>query len=188
MGYGISDNAQLLALLHKGDSLAFDALFRLYHNKILVFATHYVGREADAKDITQEVLYTIWERRDQITHINGYIFRVARNACLDYLQKKKQLLSLDDDYVQKQAWIQYVSLTDDTAASVIEKELEAQIEKSIDQLPEKCRRVFILSRIEGYQQSEIANKMDISLKTVEAHMTKALKHLRKQLKEFLGLF
>lgn len=185
MGYGISDNAQLLALLHKGDSLAFDALFRLYHNKILVFATHYVGREADAKDITQEVLYTIWERRDQITHINGYIFRVARNACLDYLQKKKQLLSLDDDYVQKQAWIQYVSLADDTAASVMEKELEAQIEKSIDQLPEKCRRVFILSRIEGYQQSEIANKMDISLKTVEALKKRSGATWRKRYNHFM---
>ena len=189
MGYQLKNNTLLMDLLKKGDNQAFDALFKLYHNKILVFITHYIGCEDDAKDITQEVLYTIWEKREAIrTNINGYVFMVARNACLDYLQKKKQLLSLEDDFVQKQAWIQYVSLADDAAASLIEHELENQIEKSIHQLPEKCRQVFILSKVEGYQQSEIAKKMNISLKTVEAHMTKALKHLRKQLKEFLGLF
>ena len=189
MGYGVENNTQLLALLHKGEQRAFEALFRLYHHKIIAFATQYIWDSSDAKDIAQEVLYTIWEKRDQIhTNINGYIFRTARNACLDYLQKKKKLLSLDDDYVQKHAWIQYASLADETAASLIEKELQKQIEQSIDELPEKCKRVFIMSRIEGYQQAEIARQMDISPKTVEAHMSKALKHLRKKLKDFLGLF
>ncbi len=115
----------------------------------------------------------------------GIYIKLPRNACLDYLRTKKQLLNIENNLNQLEASINHTAFSDDTASLLIEKELYEAVLKSIDLLPPKCKDVFVKSRIEGLNHKEISKKMDISTKTIETHITKALKHLRVSLREFL---
>ncbi|WP_394750171.1 RNA polymerase sigma-70 factor [Spongiimicrobium salis] len=183
------DNAIFIELLHKGDDKAFEALYELYYNRLLHVAKGYVSNLEEAEEIVQDTFLKVWKKRKKIdANINGYLYTTVRNSCLDFLRKNKSRVRLYDSFDQKEDWINYVSLKDDVASLLIEKELEAQIKIAIDLLPEKCRNVFIKSRVEGLKQRDISEELNISINTVENHISKALKHMRLHLREFLTLF
>ncbi len=178
-------NIDFLKLLRSGDSKTFEVLHGLYYQKLLCFIINYIKNEEDSLDILQDVFIKIWKKRSQInSNLNGYIYATARNHCLDYLRKQKARPTRNDDFTQKEAWINYISLKDQTASLIIEKELKEQIDKAIRILPGKCRTVFIKSKIKGYRRNEIAEELNISVKTVENHLTKALKKMRSLLKDY----
>lgn len=187
-------NSQFLAdkkfivLLNEGDVAAFEILFKLYRPKLLYIASQYISVREDAEEIVQNVFLKVWSKKNIQSNINGYIYKVTKNCCLDYLRTKKQLLNVENNLSQLEAAINYTALSDDTASIIIENELNEAVLKSIDLLPEKCKDVFVKSRIEGLRHKEISIEMDISTKTVENHITKALKHLRVSLREFLPFF
>lgn len=183
------DNAIFIDLLNKGDDKAFETLYELYYNRLLHVAKGYVGNLEEAEEIVQDTFLKIWKKRKKIdSNINGYLYKVTRNSCLDFLRKNKSRIRLHDNFDQKEGWINYISLKDDVASLLIEKELEAQIMVAIELLPEKCRYVFIKSRVEGLKQRDISKELNISINTVENHISKALKHMRLHLREYLTLF
>ncbi len=184
------NSKSFLSLLQKADDSAFKVVLDLYHNRLLLFATHYLNSKEDAEDIVQDVFIKLWEKKKQInikTNLNAYLFSMTRNACLDHLRAAKSKVALNNKE-QVDAWINHFSLSNANASNLIEKELEQQIEKAIALLPDKSKNVFIKSRIQGIAHHEISTQLNISSKTVEYHIGRALKHMRLHLQEFLHLF
>lgn len=179
---------EFITLLNSGDVLAFEVLFKLYRSKLLYIASQYVTNKQDAEEIIQNIFIKVWSKKNIQSNINGYLYSMTKNACLDFLRSKKQQLHLDNNLSQLEASINYEALSDDSASLIIEKELNEAILNSIEFLPQKCKDVFVKSRIEGLKHKEISAEMNISTKTVENHITKALKYLKVSLKEFLPFF
>jgi RNA polymerase sigma-70 factor, ECF subfamily len=163
------------------DLPSYEKLFRELFKPLCSFAMKYVGDLEEAKNLVHEVFITVWEKYDTLpsdTNYRSYLFTSVRNRSLNYLRDQKKHLTLEKVPDQSLA----------TEASMMETaELEKEIELAINLLPEKCRQVFELNRQEGLKYAEIAEKMGISVKTVEAQMSKALRVLREHLREFLTL-
>lgn len=173
--------------INKGNKEAFKVLFELYYGKLLYFAQSYISNKEDAEEVIQDVFVKVWKKRKKITtNINGYLFKTTKNTCLDYLRSKKSKLSTTENMVQLEALINFHALSDNNASSIIRKELEQKIRTGIELLPEKCRQVFVKSRIDGLKNKEISDELDISIRTVENQMSKAIKHMRVHLREFLS--
>ena len=155
----------------------FETLFRSHFGELCGFSTKYVGDTA--KDIVHEVFIMIWEKFDSLsadTNYKSYLFTSVRNRCLNYIRDNKKHSDLD-------AILEIAAATNDDNIETIE--LAEQIEDGLDLLPEKCREIFELSRIEDLKYAAIAERLNISVKTVEGQMSKALRILRDHLSEFL---
>jgi RNA polymerase sigma-70 factor, ECF subfamily len=134
----------------------------------------------------QSAFITVWEKRKSLdiqTSLKSYLYRMVRNACLNVIKHEK---------IKQQHVAHELAVTEATYESVSQKvyatELELKIGEAMKVLPEQCRLVFQLSRFEELKYQEIADQLQISVKTVENHMGKALKIMREQLKEYLPLF
>ena len=135
-----------------------------------------------SEDVVQDVFAKLWAKKTEIPLLQSgknFLFRVTINATLDHLEKNKRIVRLEgNDHMAGSA--------NETEEIIELKELEAKISKSLDGLSPKCRAVFVLSRYEGMKYREIADHLDISVKTVENHMGKALSHMREKLLPSLG--
>ena len=171
--------------IQKGDRKVFATLIEIYYEETFWYAKSLSRNDALAKDLTQEDFYKLWSKRKKIKDevvIKGWLFRSVRNKFLDHVKKNRrqtQLLETTladtlDTFIQRQ---------NDEGMS---KKL-AIIEKEIQNLPKKCHEVFLLSKKEGLTNNEIAEHLGISLKTVEGHLTKALKTLKEKVIEKIQL-
>ncbi|MDH7445622.1 RNA polymerase sigma-70 factor [Aquimarina sp. 2201CG14-23] len=183
------ENNFFIKNLKEGNEETFKILFELYYGKLLHIAKGYVVNSEDAEEIVQDVFLKAWKKRKDIkSNVNGYLFMITKNLCLDYLRSKKHKLSSSNTLIQLEAFINHEALTDTESSSIIEKELAQKIKLAIELLPEKCKNVFVKSRLEGKKNREISDELDISVKTVENHMSKAIKHMKVHLREFLSFF
>ena len=159
----------------------FETLFRTEYKRMLLFAIHYVKEEEAAKEIVQEAFINLWEKRESIDperEVKSYLSSSVRNRCLNYLRDNKRfngtLLSLGG----------LLPLPASEEYNQIEfRELSGQIHRAIEELPEKCREIFRLNRFEQMKYQQIADYLNISIKTVETQMSKALAHLRSRIKQ-----
>lgn len=179
---------------HILDRSLFEQLFKKHFAHLCNFAQQYVGDADTAQDLTQKVFIRLWEKREKIDPqqaIQSYLFTSVRNRCLNHIRDHKkyrsQILDLDASDFE-------VVVQEDGLAL---EELQEKIAAALQELPEKCRQVFEMSRFREMKYKDIAEELDISQKTVEAHMSKALKSLRESLQEyrmlwwyllFIGLF
>jgi RNA polymerase sigma-70 factor, ECF subfamily len=169
--------------LKKGDESVFDFIFKYYYPGLVVYADRFVLDRMSAEDIVQDVFVRFWEKSktlDTSTNLKGYFFLSVKNGCLDYLKHQK----VSDKYR-----LQVLSQGDIPNASdadyFIESELKSKIELAISKLPDRCREIFILNRIDNMTSKEIALKLGISHRTVETQIGKALRLLRTELKDYL---
>lgn len=149
----------------------FDIYFRKLYLPLGMFALRIVGDEYVAEDIVSNTFAKIWQKINsgfEIDNFTTYIYQAVRNESLSYLRKKKEMVGLEN-----------IPEVDEEAIDTSER--DAKIWKAIDELPEKCRRVFLLSKRDGLSNEEIAEEMGISLKTVKNQMTKAFSRLREAL-------
>jgi RNA polymerase sigma-70 factor (ECF subfamily) len=161
--------------------IKFELLFRELFKPLCGFSLKYVGDVDQARGLVHEVFVAVWEKLDKLPldiNYRSYLYTAVRNRSLNYLRDKKKHVTLQN--------IPESRLTE-VNSGLETSELEREIEMAIQLLPEKCRMVFELSRKEDLKYAEIAQKMGISIKTVEAQMSKALSSLREHLKEFLSL-
>lgn len=170
--------------MKKGKEYAFDYFFNYYYPGLCVFAQKIIALpEQQAKDIVQDVFVKFWNDREKLdirTSIRSYLFVSVRNRCLDVLRKKNRSLQLKEISEGQ-------DVADESFETYILSELESLFNQSLDKLPERCREVFELSRLQGLKNREIAEKLSLSEKTVENQMTKALRVLREELKDYLPL-
>ena len=172
------DDIFLLQLIKNGDKHAFKYIFDTYFTALCRFMYLYLGNTQEAEDIASDILASIWENRKKLEirlTFKAYLFQAAKNRCLNAIRDRKATVSLDDINGQDTP---QVNVTD----SLETEELNHLIQEAILSLPDKCREVFLKSRTNNLTNQEIAESMDISVKTVEAQITKALKQIRK----FLG--
>ncbi len=163
--------------LKNDDRAAFEKLFKLYSERIYYFTIRYIKNKEEAEEITQEVFVRLWNRRfDLKTELSfsSYLFMIAKNAVIDLLRKRQKESSLNEEITPD-----VNAIAEKSNNSVEYKELNEIVKNSILQLPEKRRQIFLLSRNEGLTYKEIAEKLNISIKTVESHMRLALQQLKK---------
>ena len=175
----------------KGDEKAFAYFYNLYYNQIVVFCTEFIYDRDKAKSITQEAFLKLWINKEKVKKINGikaFLYTSAKSECLNLLRHKKVVNKYLDHSLQKrEESLNMEVLNAMNFDTVMLTELEELIQVSIDELPNKCRQVFIMIRIDRKKNKEIAAELNITVKAVEANMTRALKVLKKRLSAYLPI-
>jgi len=160
-------------------------LFKTYYQPLCNYAYTFVQDRDEAEEIVQSTFLSVWEKKNVTeirTAIKPYLYAMVRNACLNVIKHEKiKQKHVASELVMAERSVESVSRT------VIATELETRIYKAMEKLPEQCRLIFKLSRFEELKYSEIADQLDLSVKTVENQMGKALKIMREQLKDYLPL-
>lgn len=171
---------------HRNPEL-FDELFKQYSKPLFYYAVKFVEDEA-ARDIVQDVFEKLWSDQ-KITvkqSLNSLLFTMVRNSCLQNLEKQKvrnkylesNKLKLQEDELQF-----YMN----EGTSLIEQELENKLHEVLENLPERCKQIFLLSRFGNKKNREIAEELDISVKAVEKQISKALTSIRIEMKDYVPL-
>jgi len=176
----------LYVALKEGKETAFEMIFKTYYRPLCNYAYSFLNDKDEAEEVVQSSFISIWEKRNEIsiqTSFKSYLYRVVRNACLNVI-KHERVKQQHADYEKARGEPSHESV----AQAVTASELEQRIYGAMKVLPEQCRLVFQLSRFEELKYQEIADQLNISIKTVENQMGKALKIMRTQLKDFLPLF
>lgn len=175
----------LINRMQKLDKTAFEQLFREHFTPLVAFANKFLHDIDSSKEIVHDAYIKLWEKRDTIDlskSVKSYLFTSVYNRSLNYIRDHKKFMKEEMDYERFDT-----GDYQDSSRKMIGKEIEQEINQSIESLPEACKNVFLLSRFEGLKYAEIAEKLGISVKTVEAQMSKALKILREKLKEYIPL-
>lgn len=179
------DEKELFGKLKNGDEKAFELLFHKYYGYLCVYASKIVNEDDAAEEIVQDFFVKLWEKKGLLTietSVNNYLFRSVKNLCLNYLQHNK----IKNSYAKKAAEKAEHSITENY--DFPEPDLFEKIENCISSLPEKRQIIFRLSRQEGMKYHEIAEKLQISIKTVETQMGLAIKTLRELLRNSFIFF
>ncbi len=179
------EEIELFKGIKKSDEKSFEILFKKYYGYLCLYATKIINDDSAAEEIVQDLFVKIWEKRGQLnieTSIKNYLFRSVKNLCINYIQHNKTKLR----YTQKVISEIENNYSDDD--SFYEIELSQKIKESINSLPEKRKEIFRLSRQEGLKYHEIAEKLNVSIKTVETQMSLAIKTLRDKLKNYYRFF
>ena len=176
------EERDLLVRLRGGDEGAYDAIFRQWYAPLVATTTGLLRDRGPAEEVVQDVMLELWRRREGITFetsLRAYLFQAARNRALNYLRRQRV-------ESRGEATIAAGMPTPEPADSEArEGELNVAIQQAIAGLPDRCREVFEMSRIQGLKYSEIATELGISIKTVEAQMGKALRVMREKLAPWL---
>ena len=179
-----SDGEDSWELIRSGDRKAFEQAFRAWYRVLCAYALPILRDKDEAEEAVQNVYYNIWAKRENIQvtgPLKSYLYRAVHNECLNRIKHLKVRAAYADDY-------RSVNSTHTTSEKSIEtKELGRQISSAIGSLPEQCGLVFRMNRFENMKYAEIAEKLNISVKTVESHMGKALKILRVKLADYMPL-
>lgn len=181
-------NGQIIEAIRNGNERAFEEVFQKHYNKLFNYACHYLIDQEIARDIIQETFMRLWENRANLhssSNLNALLFKITHNNCLNYL-KHLTIQKKHSDSVRKNLIayrLNYAALKDETSEQIIYNELQDKVDKAIQQLPPKCKEIFVLSRTREYKHKEIAQQLNISVKTVENHIAEALRRIRVCLHE-----
>ena len=175
-------------LSHSGEE-EFRQIFEVCYPRLLRFAAVYTGNIQDAEDILQNVFLRFWEIRASLqldTSLNTYLLTMVKNHCINHLKHQQVVQRYSANRMtelQQEMSFNYYAFSKFNPEQMDIESLERLTEKAIGELPEQCRKVFELSRYEGLKYREIAERLGISVKTVETHISNALKILRVTMKD-----
>lgn len=176
-----------------GEIKAFNKLYSDYHGLFVRFANTYIQDEAAAEDIAVEGIMYYWENRKSLLHdsnIPAYILEVIKHKCLNHLRHlrvredaEQQILA----HMQRVNNLRIVTLEACDPQEIFSSEAQRLVDEALDMLPEKTREIFLMSRYESKTYNEIAEHFSLSVKSVEFHISKALKVLKVKLKDYVGV-
>lgn len=176
---------KLLDNIKKGTEESYKQLFDKYYLQLTIYANKFVNDLDQSRELVQDLFVRIYEKRDQInihTSLKAHLYQSIRNSCINYIKQRQTQATHHEN-------IKYINNGSDINISeqILETELEYQVLHALKQLPDQCRKVFQMNRFEGLKNQEIADRLSISKRTVETHISKALKILRKELSTYLKI-
>ena len=171
----------------------FDSIYINNFSRLFLFAKEYVLFDEEAENIVQDIFLMLWEKREALrvdVSLTAYLFTLVKNKCIDFLrhQMVEQMYTENvkhEYYEELNVKLFALESFDHNFSS--EEDIETLLRNAIDKLPERCRLIFIKSRIEGKKYKEIAEELNLSVNTVEGQISIALKKLREELKDYLPL-
>ncbi|MDR2775360.1 MAG: RNA polymerase sigma-70 factor [Tannerella sp.] len=168
--------------IKEGDIKTFEKVFRQYYMPLCIYSSGITGRKEISEEVVQDVFYNIWKERENIRilrSVKNYLYGAVRNQSLRYLE----MLSVHERYVEN-IYHEVQEASEPSPQEYLEyKELEQLINITLNKLPERRMQIFKMHRMEGKKYKEIAERFSISVKTVEAEMTKAYKTLRREIEK-----
>lgn len=179
-------NDQDIALqqrLSRGDETAFQETFELYFRVLVLFATKFSLEKEVAEDLVQDVFVKLYEQKDRLqfhSSLKAFLYQSVRNKCIDLIRSTK---TRERHHVEIKAGAEIEGLNSEEL--MMQSELEEKIYLSISQLPDQCQLIFKMNRFEGKKNQEIADELNISKRTVETQISKALKILREEIYPYL---
>jgi len=176
-----------ITALKSGNIKAYESLFRQYYAALVIFAGKYVSDLDVAREIVQDFFVKLYEKRLSLSidvSVKSYLYRSVYNGCINYLNQR----NIHEKHIKNIGLER--ELLDDPEDEIRSVDLQKKIFDSIEELPFRCRQIFKMKRFEGFKNEEIANRLNLSKRTVETQMSKALKILRSNLSgyEFLILY
>ncbi|OHX68629.1 hypothetical protein NH26_19050 [Flammeovirga pacifica] len=161
----------------------FEVLFKAQYPKLCAYANTFLKDIQASEDVVHDVLIKLWEQKEQIdidTSLEAYLFRAVRNKCLNVIRHTE----VKENY---KVHVDHTSSSQHVEEDLEASELDDKIQSAINQMPDKRKNIFLLSRFEGLKYSEIATQLNISVKTVENQMSSALKYLKTELSSFISI-
>ena len=188
----INQENDLLLQIQQGNLIAFEELYFNMQPRLFAFSRKFIDDSEISRDIVQEIFFEFWENRNSTTitsSVTAYLFRTLHNKCLNYIrdQKVHERYSSYIDIKLKEAELLFYDKDMEGYKSIFLQEVQEIFNSTMKSLPESCRQIFHLSRVEGLSNKEIATKLNISVRTVENQVYRALKVLKEDLKDYLPL-
>ncbi|MFZ0280732.1 MAG: RNA polymerase sigma-70 factor [Bacteroidales bacterium] len=177
----MTGDSEIIGRIRKGDVGQYESLFRSSYISLVRYAKTLIRDHDTAEEIVQDLFFRLWRDREVIkieSSLNGYLYRAVHNRCLHFIGHARVV----EKYAQEMA-----AAPQETSEIPIDilnyRDLQAKIAGILERLPERCGKIFCMSRFEGLKYSEIAERLSVSVKTVEANMGRALREFRKALAE-----
>lgn len=184
------NDLEILKKIKNNDEIAFKVMYNKYYSRLYYFILEFISFDDIAEDIVQDTFFTLWNKRHELkddSNVSAYLFTVARNNCLYRLrdQRYRQKLFTTNSLDQNELEMNMEVLNTLDSSAYTFEEIELIIERTLEELPPQCKKVFILSRFEERKNKEIAEELNISVKVVEKHISKGLKKFKVSLKDYL---
>jgi len=182
---------EILQKIISGDEPSFEKIYHYYYPRLNYFARQYLFDIEASKNIVQDVFTELWAKRQTLhidSNLHAWLFTVTKNKSLKMISQLKSRHNYDNYIGNRELDINYKSLDAFDTSDIVFEELQKQIKAALEKLPPACRRVFVMSRFEDKKNREIAEQLNLSVKTIEAHISKALRSLKSDLKDYLPLF
>ncbi len=179
------DEKNLIEQLKNGDQIAFELLFHYYYPGLVLYATQFIPDRDEAEEIVQDLFVTLWQKHPHLLtsdSLKSYFFISVKNKSLNYLKHKK----IEEDYINRLNNLAENHLVYNPDI-YLETDLKEKINHAVNILPTRCREIFIMSRFRGMKNEKIAEELQLSKRTVETHISQALRILRNELKDYAGL-
>ena len=174
-----------------GDEYSFEKVYHYYYPRLKYFSKQYLFDEEASKNIVQDVFTELWDRRKSLrndTNLQAWLFTVTKNKSLKVISQLKSQYNYDSYIKSRSLDANYKSLSDFNTSEFVFEELQVQVNAALDKLTPACRKVFEMSRFDDKKNREIAEELNLSIKTVEGQISKALRSLKTELKDYLPLF
>jgi RNA polymerase sigma-70 factor (ECF subfamily) len=172
----------LNAVVDHGDHSAFEYLFDVFYDKLMRVAVYYLGKELLAEDAISDVFYKLWlgrKKLQKVQNLENYLFAMTKNQCLYVLRSNKKVI-----YDEKMMDDNQSIIIENPESNLISEEFISYYNERIKELPPKCKLVFLMVKEDGLKYKEVAEILNISIKTVENQMTKAIGHIRKCVNQY----
>ncbi|WP_106830761.1 RNA polymerase sigma-70 factor [Parabacteroides pacaensis] len=182
-------NEEIIRRIKEGDIEVFNSLFKSYYMPLYFSCRKFIASPEEAKDLLQNVFLRFWEKRMEIdihTSLKAYLYRSVQNECLNYLRSVPSYVGEGNTSGNIGTEVSDMYATPDTVLATVE--IEQIIENTIKQFPPQCKTIFILSRLKGLKNQQIAQKLNISVRTVDTQIYRALKILKVRLKDYLAFY
>jgi RNA polymerase sigma-70 factor (ECF subfamily) len=175
-------DTEMIRRIREGDAEQFESLFRSSYVSLVRYAKTLIKDHDTAEEIVQDLFFRLWKDKEKIkieSSLYGYLFRSVHNRSLHHIEHNR----IVERHAEEMSLHQTENQEENPSDILHYKELQAKIARIIERLPERCGKIFCMSRFEGLKYIEIAEKLSVSVKTVESNMGRALKVFRKELKE-----
>ncbi len=185
--------SEVIIKFSKGDRNAFKYIYEHYFDIVFYYILSMTHNRVEAEDLAEDVFIKLWEKRAKISvkkSFRNYILSTSHNIVIDFFSSKRNLIDRASqpsnlNYINEAEEVLFKEFSD---TFLLTQDLRKEIHKAINNLPNKCRKIFKMSRLYDMKNTEIANKLNISINTVEKQISIALRRLREALNEYIPLF